>query len=210
VTAKAFAARRGFIHTAVAGAVGLTLAARSTRLSAAVLLAACAVARAQTFELDSADLPDGVPIAQPFVYRGFGCTGGNRSPQLAWKNAPAATQSFALFVHDPDAPTGGAGFWHWAVIDLPASVSGLTRGAGAAGGKALPPAARQLANDFGTPGWGGPCPPAGDKPHRYVFTLYALDVARLDVASNASAARASVAASDHALAKASLTRRYGR
>ena len=179
-------------------------------LAAALLLVASGAAPAQSFQASSVDLPEGAPIAQKFTYQGFGCRGNNLSPALAWTNAPAGTRSFAVSVHDPDAPTGGAGFWHWLVIDLPASASGLPQGSGAADGKALPAPARQLASDFGTPGWGGPCPPAGDKPHHYVFTVYALSVAKLDVPANASASLAAASAERHALAKASFTRLYGR
>ena len=84
------------------------------------------------------------------------------------------TRSLALLVHDPDAPTGGAGWWHWLVLNIPASATGLAKDAGKSDGSNLPPGAVQINTDFGAPGWGGPCPPVGDKPHRYVFTLYAL------------------------------------
>src|SRR5258705_7536911 len=95
------------------------------------------------------------------------------------------TKGFALLVHDPDAPTGGAGWWHWVVINLPAATTELPKGAGKVDGKVdgsnLPPGVTSLATDFGTPGYGGPCLAAGDKPHRYNFTLYALMVDKLDV-----------------------------
>jgi Raf kinase inhibitor-like YbhB/YbcL family protein len=178
-------------------------------LAAALLLVASA-AQAQSFQAESVDLPEGAPIAQKFTYQDFGCRGSNLSPALAWTNAPAGTKSFAVSVHDPDAPTGGAGFWHWIVIDLPATASGLPQGSGAADGKALPAPARQLASDFGTPGWGGPCPPAGDKPHHYVFTVYALSVEKLDLPARASPSLAASSADRHSLAKASFTRLYGR
>jgi Raf kinase inhibitor-like YbhB/YbcL family protein len=178
-------------------------------LAAALLLVASA-AQAQSFQASSVDLPEGAPIAQQFTYQGFGCRGSNLSPALAWTNAPAGTKSFAVSVHDPDAPTGGAGFWHWIVVDLPASASGLSQGSGAADGRALPAPARQLASDFGTLGWGGPCPPAGDKPHHYVFTVYALSVEKLDLPARASPALAASSADRHSLARASFTRLYGR
>jgi Raf kinase inhibitor-like YbhB/YbcL family protein len=136
-----------------------------------VLCCAAAISNAQTFQLQSADLAAGQAIPQTFAFNGFGCTGQNTSPALSWRHAPPGTKSFALMVHDPDAATGGAGFWHWVIINLPAGVTGLTRGAGAADSRALPETAQQIATDFGTPGWGGPCPPAGEKPHRYVFTM---------------------------------------
>lgn len=119
---------------------------------------------AQSFQLQSSDVSNHNPMADRFAFKGFGCTGENISPALAWQNAPAGTKSFAVMVHDPDAVTGGAGFWHWVVINLPASLSGLRQGDGSADGARLPPGTRQIATDFGTPGWGGPCPPVGDAP----------------------------------------------
>jgi Raf kinase inhibitor-like YbhB/YbcL family protein len=167
-------------------------------------------AQAQSFELTSADMVAGAPIAEKFVFSGFGCSGGNVSPALNWKNAPAGTKSFAVMTHDPDAPTGGAGFWHWVVVNLPATATGLAQGAGAADNKTLPAGARQIATDFGSPGWGGPCPPQGDKPHRYNFTVYALKVEKLDLPANATASLTGFMVNGNALGKASFTGLYGR
>jgi Raf kinase inhibitor-like YbhB/YbcL family protein len=164
---------------------------------------------AQGFSLTSTDLDAAKPVAETFVFDGGGCSGGNQSPQLAWAGAPAGTKSFALTVFDPDAPNGGAGFWHWAVFDIPAGVAALPRGAGAADGHALPQGARQVANDFDQPGYGGPCPPAG-KPHRYLFDLYALKVPAIQLAREASAAEAAARIRKEAIAKATLMVRYGR
>lgn len=169
-----------------------------------------ASAYAQKFTLTSADMPAGKPIAMQQVFNGFGCTGGNISPALSWKNAPAGTKGFAVLVHDPDAPTGGAGFWHWVVVNLPASATGLAQGAGAADGKALPDGTRQINTDFGTPGWGGPCPPQGDKPHRYNFTVYALKVDKLDLPASATASLTGFMVNGNALGKASYTAKFGR
>lgn len=179
------------------------------------LLSACKTeavlaADAPAFTASSPDIVSGKPIAPKFIYNGFGCTGQNVSPAIMWKNAPAGTKSFALLVHDPDAPTGGAGFWHWIVVDLPAGTSFIAQGAGTADGKRLPAGARQLATDFGAPGWGGPCPPAGDKPHRYNFTVYALKVEKLDLPANATASLAGFTVNGNALAKASFTGTFGR
>ena len=143
-------------------------------------------AQGPTFTLSSPDLV-GDTFPDKFVLNGFGCTGQNVSPALQWTNAPSGTKSFALQVYDPDAPTG-SGLWHWAVYDLPADATNLPQGAGNAGG-ALPAGAFGGNNDFldtgatgGNGNYGGPCPPAGDAPHRYVFTLYALAVDKLEVA----------------------------
>lgn len=165
---------------------------------------------AAAFEASSPDIASGKPVESKFIFSGFGCTGQNLSPAVSWKNPPAGTRSFAVLVHDPDAPTGGAGFWHWVVLDIPASASGLTQGAGGADGKGLPGGSRQLNTDFGTPGWGGPCPPEGDKPHRYVFTVYALKVPRLELPANATASLAGFMINANTLAKASFTATFGR
>jgi Raf kinase inhibitor-like YbhB/YbcL family protein len=174
------------------------------------LLSSAPARSTEAFRFQSADITAGQAIPQIFAFNGFGCTGQNTSPALTWSNPPAGTKSFALMVHDPDAATGGAGFWHWAVVNLPAEMSGLARGAGTADGRALPEAARQIATDFGTPGWGGPCPPAGDKPHRYTFTVYALKVDKLELPSNATASLSGFMVNANAIGKASFTSTYGR
>jgi len=116
---------------------------------------------------------------------GFGCAGGNKSPHLKWSGAPSGTRSFAVTCFDPDAPTG-SGFWHWLVVNIPADVTELALGAGSAGG-ALPKGALMTRTDFGAPGYGGPCPPEGDHPHRYLFTVFAVSD-MLDVTADTSAA----------------------
>ena len=161
-------------------------------ISAALIgtaFALCAVgAQAQTaaFTLSSPDLVGGT-FATKFILNGFGCTGGNVSPALVWSNVPAGTKSLALQIHDPDAPTG-SGFWHWAVYDMAPTVTGLPQGAGNSP-TTLPAGAYGGNTDFldtGATGangnYGGPCPPQGDKPHRYVFTLYALAVDKVAAA----------------------------
>ena len=163
-----------------------------------------------TFQASSPDIPSGKPIEAKFIYQGFGCTGQNVSPAVAWKNAPAGTRSFAVMVHDPDAPTGGAGFWHWVVVNIPVGTAYLAQGAGAADGKRLPAGSRQVATDFGAPGWGGPCPPEGDKPHRYQFTVYALGVDKLDLPDNATASLTGFMVNANTLGKATFTGLYGR
>lgn len=161
------------------------------------------------FVLSSPDIAPGSSIAQVFEFDGFGCSGANRSPVLRWRGAPVGTQGFALNVYDPDAPTG-SGFWHWVVIDIPAGVQELAANAGAKGGAQLPAGARHIRNDYGDYAWGGVCPPAGDKPHRYVFTVHALSVARIDVPDDAPAALAGFMVNAHTLAKATFTATYGR
>ena len=182
-------------------------------LSATVAIATASLvmpAMAQTFEASSADVAAGKAIGNKFVFNGFGCKGSNVSPAIAWKNAPAGTKSFAVLLHDLDAPTGGAGFWHWVVINIPAATTQLAQGAGAADGKALPAGARQIDNDFGSADWGGPCPPAGDKPHRYNFTVHALKVEKLALPATATAALAATMVNANSLGKAGFTALYGR
>jgi Raf kinase inhibitor-like YbhB/YbcL family protein len=165
---------------------------------------------ASAFELKSPDLSPQKPIDNKFIYDSGGCAGQNLSPALEWSDPPADTKSFAVLVHDPDAPTGGAGFWHWIVTDIPASVRSLPQGAGAADGKKLPAGAKQYETDFGEVGYGGPCPPKGHGAHRYVFTVYALSVEKVGLPANARAAHVGFTVNQQALAKASLTATYGR
>lgn len=164
---------------------------------------------ASGFALTSPDIAPGGSIDMEQVFDGFGCSGRNISPQLAWSGAPREAKSFALMVHDPDAPTGGAGWWHWIVVNIPSTATGLAKGAGKADGSNLPAGAVHVNTDFGGPGWGGPCPPVGDAPHRYVFTLYALKTERLDV-SGAGASLAGYMINGNAIAKASFTGKFGR
>jgi Raf kinase inhibitor-like YbhB/YbcL family protein len=176
----------------------------------AVSFALAGTAHAGGFKLDSSDIKPNGTIAEEQVFEGFGCTGKNISPELKWSGAPAGTKSFALLVHDPDAPTGGAGWWHWLVTNIPANATGLPKGAGKADGSALPVGAQQVRTDFGGPGWGGPCPPVGDRAHRYNFTLHALKVDKLDLPQDASASLAGFMINANSIGKATLTGKYGR
>jgi Raf kinase inhibitor-like YbhB/YbcL family protein len=117
-------------------------------------------------------------VPENFVFNGMGCRGENMSPELDWKGAPEGTLSFAITVMDPDAKKAG-GWRHWTVIDIPAEINSLPEGA--SGKDGLPEGAKELENDFKMVHYGGPCPPTGDKPHRYIFTLYALRVEKLNV-----------------------------
>lgn len=167
-------------------------------------------AQADAFKLSSADIKAGTPIADEQVFAGFGCSGKNISPALKWSGAPLGTKSFALLVHDPDAPTGGAGWWHWVVTNIPADATELPKGAGKADGSVLPKGAAQVTTDFGGPGWGGPCPPVGDKPHRYNFSLHALKVDKLELPPGATASLAGFMINANSIGKATLTGKYGR
>src|SRR5215211_465425 len=134
---------------------------RGTVFVATLVLAGAAQAQ---FKLTSADIKPGGTIPDEQVFNGFGCSGKNVSPALKWSGAPKDAKSFALLVHDPEAPTGGAGWWHWVAINIPATTTELPKGAGKSDGSTLPAGTASIATDFGVPGYGGPCPPAGDKP----------------------------------------------
>jgi Raf kinase inhibitor-like YbhB/YbcL family protein len=172
-------------------------------------LALASATRADTLSLTSPDVKDGGTMSNKQVYKGFGCSGENISPALAWKGAPVGTKSFALTVYDPDAPTG-SGWWHWIVYNLPATTTSLPAGAGDSAKKTLPAGATEGRTDFGAPGYGGPCPPPGDKPHRYVFTLFALKTAKIEVPTDATAAMIGFNLNANKLATATFTARYGR
>ncbi len=141
------------------------------------------------FTVISNSFKDGDYLPSRFILSAdfaFGCSGDNYSPHLKWMDAPTETNSFAVTCYDPDAPTG-SGFWHWVVVNIPANVTELAEGAGSAGGY-LPAGALQTRTDYGAPGYGGPCPPPGDHPHRYLFTVFAVKVPKLDVKAETSAA----------------------
>src|SRR3954447_24605685 len=160
-----------------------------------------------SFTLRSNDVADGENLATPHLSGIFGAGGEDRSPQLAWEGFPAETKSFAVTCYDPDAPTG-SGFWHWTVFDIPASVTELPRGAGSGDFAGLPEGAVQVRNDYGTRDFGGAAPPPGDGPHRYVFTVYAVDQEKLDADAGSSPAVVGVNLRFHTLGRAQLIAEY--
>ena len=149
-----------------------------------------------TFTLTSNDIIDGgvLPDAQVQAK-------GNTSPHLKWSGAPEGTKSYAVTCYDPDAPTG-SGFWHWTVANIPAGVSELPSGG------PVPAGAVEGRTDFGEPGYGGAAPPPGHGPHRYIFTVFAVDTDRLDVTPENSGAVFGFNLHFHTLAKASITATY--
>jgi Raf kinase inhibitor-like YbhB/YbcL family protein len=178
-------------------------------LIAAALVGAAAAVHAAGFKLESPDIKADAMIDKKFEFNGFGCSGENKSPALKWSGAPKDTKSFAVTVYDPDAPTG-SGWWHWSVINLAPTLTELKPDAGNVGGGNLPPGARHVRIDYGANGWGGMCPPPGDKPHRYIFTIHALKVDKLDIPSDATAALAGFMINANSIGKASFTSKYGR
>jgi Raf kinase inhibitor-like YbhB/YbcL family protein len=178
-------------------------------LIATALMGAATLVQAAGFKLESPDIKANAMIDKKFEFNGFGCSGENKSPALKWSGAPKDTKSFAVTVYDPDAPTG-SGWWHWSVINIPANVTELKPDAGNASGANLPQGAKHVRIDYGVAGWGGVCPPEGDKPHRYIFTVHALKTDKLDIPADATAALAGFMINANSIGKASFTAKYGR
>jgi Raf kinase inhibitor-like YbhB/YbcL family protein len=162
---------------------------------------------AAKLKLTAPDFESKDRITQAHVYNGMGCNGQNISPALEWGNTPAGTKSFAVTMYDPDAPTG-SGWWHWVMYNIPASATGLPAGAG--NGRNAPRGSVQGMTDFGTKGYGGPCPPVGDKPHHYHITVFALKTDRLDVPANATSAYIGFNLNANKIETSRVTGRYGR
>lgn len=164
---------------------------------------------AADFRVMSSTIKEQGVIGIEHVFSGFGCSGKNISPELRWEQAPKDVKSFAVTVYDPDAPTG-SGWWHWVIFNIPPSVTLLPMDAGKSDGSRAPKGSVQSVTDFGQQGYGGPCPPQGDKPHRYIFTVYALKVDQLPLTNEASGAMVGFYLNQNALGKTSLTALYGR
>ncbi|KHD26517.1 kinase inhibitor [Vibrio caribbeanicus] len=176
---------------------------KTTTLSLLTLAVMTSTA-AQAFDISSKDIQEGHPMAKTFEYSGWGCDGGNISPQLTWDNVPQGTQSFAITAYDPDAPTG-SGFWHWIATDIPVSLSELPRGANI---KKLGGQEHRI--DYGSVGFGGACPPEKDGMHRYQFTVWALPKAKLGLDENTPLAVIGFTLNSLAIDKATLTATYTR
>lgn len=159
------------------------------------------------FKLTAPDLESKGRITAAHVFDQMGCGGQNTSPALNWSNAPAGTKSFAVTMYDPDAPTG-SGWWHWVMYNIPATATGLPAGAG--NGRNAPRGSQEGRTDFGSKGYGGPCPPVGDKPHHYHITVFALKTDKLDVPGDATAAMVGFNLHANRLATARVTGLYAR
>ena len=160
-----------------------------------------------SFTVTSTDIRDGETLHVSHASGVFGAGGEDRSPQLSWSGFPEGTRSFAVTCYDPDAPTA-SGFWHWAVVDIPANVTELPSGAGDEGGPGLPTGAFQLRNDGGLPRYVGAAPPAGHGTHRYMFVVHAVDVESLGVGPDATPAFLGFNLFSHTLARATITGLY--
>ncbi|MCD7108846.1 YbhB/YbcL family Raf kinase inhibitor-like protein [Rhizobium sp. DKSPLA3] len=179
---------------------------RSILIGLTLLGSSAAQAEAQEFRVTSTSMSEGGRLSSAQIFKGFGCDGGNTSPQLSWSGAPAGTKSFAVTAYDPDAPTG-SGWWHWNIVNIPVGETRLA--ASASGTEALPKGAVELKNDYGSVGFGGACPPSGVV-HRYIFSVHALNVEALDLPKDASNALAGFMIGSTTIATARLTAVYNR
>src|SRR5919198_2201979 len=160
-----------------------------------------------SFELTSEDIKDGEELPQPQVSGIFGAGGEDVSPQLSWQGFPDETKSFAVTVYDPDAPTA-AGFWHWAVVGIPAGVTELPSGAGDENGSGLPDGAFQLRNDGGMARYIGAAPPPGHGRHHYYFVVHAVDAASLGIDKDATPAFLGFNLFSHTLGRGMIVSHY--
>jgi Raf kinase inhibitor-like YbhB/YbcL family protein len=172
---------------------------KKTALLLSAFIISFNIVSSQTFTLKSTDI--GGQATQKQFFNGMGCSGQNVSPQLSWENTPEGTTYFAVTMYDKDAPTG-SGFWHWVIFNIPATVTELKSGAGELSKKLAPKEAIQSITDFGKPGYGGPCPPAG-APHQYLITVYALK-SKIELDKNASPAMVGFYLNSNMISKASI------
>ncbi|WP_412058350.1 YbhB/YbcL family Raf kinase inhibitor-like protein [Bartonella sp. DGB2] len=159
-------------------------------------------------QLFSPEFSEGHFLSKKHEYNAFGGTGENTSPALIWNDVPCDAKSLALTLYDPDAPTG-SGFWHWIVYNIPPDFQGFASNSGDPSAKLIPNIT-QGRNDYGTFGFGGACPPEGDKPHRYIFTLHALSLKRLDIDNDMPNAVIRFIIYTNQIAKVSLSALYQR
>ena len=160
---------------------------------------------ADGFTLKSDDMQGQISTSQ--VFNGFGCTGKNISPQLSWENAPKGTKSFAITVYDPDAPTG-SGWWHWLVFNISKDAKNISANSSAS--HTLPSGSIESITDYAKSGFGGACPPQGDKAHSYITTIHALDVEKLKLNKDSNPALVGYMISAHTLEKSSVIAYYKR
>jgi Raf kinase inhibitor-like YbhB/YbcL family protein len=158
-----------------------------------------------TLTVSSTSLTHNGRLPEEQVFNGWGLSGGNVSPQLSWAGVPEGTKGFAVTCFDPDAPTP-SGFWHWLLIGIPADVHSLVAGAGTA--ETAPAGAFHVANDFGGKRYDGAAPPAGDRNHRYLFAVHALDTDDLGLDDTASAAVTAFTMGGHTLARGVISATY--
>ncbi len=187
-----------------------SLKSKLTLIAGSALIASSLSQFAQAeMAISSSDIKAGALMPKAQEFAGFGCTGDNLSPQLTWANAPADTKSFAITAYDPDAPTG-SGWWHWVLINIPASVTTLATGVGNPDKGLLPEGSQTFKTDYGSKSFGGACPPEGDKAHRYQFKVFALNVEKLELPEDGSAALVGYYLNSHAIETATFEALYKR
>lgn len=172
-----------------------------------ILLVVSSTIFANSFTLSSTDIAQGEHMSKAQEFQGFGCEGANKSPQLSWRGAPDDTAAFAIFVYDPDAPTG-SGWWHMQLINIDKNVTSLPAGVDISTSPGLK-GARFIKNDYGVAGFGGACPPVGHGVHRYQFTVYALSE-KLELPDDASGALTGYMVKAKALASSTIEALYQR
>ena len=183
----------------------------SAALGALLLATVVGAAAADgAFTLSSTSFKTGGKIAKEFTLNGYGCTGGNVSPELEWSAAPAGTKSFVITMFDPDEHGTPSGWWHWVLYNIPATATHIPQAAGVPKSTALPAGTQQGRTDFGSLSYDGPCPDVGNPAHHYTFTIYALKVDKLDVPPDASGALVTYSAHEVALGTAKLIGRNAR
>ncbi|CAI8724291.1 DLP12 prophage; periplasmic protein YbcL [Pseudomonas chlororaphis] len=175
-------------------------------LPVSVLLSGPALA--EPFTLTSANIAQGKSMSRAQEFQGFGCSGGNQSPQLSWSGAPEGTEAFAVFAYDPDAPTG-SGWWHWQLVNIPKNVTTLAAGAGDPSKNSIPAGSTSIKNDYGALGFGGACPPEGHGVHRYQFTVFAL-AKKLELPEGASGALTGYMVRANSIASSTIEALYER
>lgn len=164
---------------------------------------------ADSLALSSNDIAQGKFMNKQQEFNGFGCSGGDLSPNLKWSGAPKGTKSFAITVYDPDAPTG-SGWWHWQIVNIPSSVNELAAGAGGTKRNLAPKGSLQINNDYGSRGFGGACPPPGHGIHHYKFTVHALSVEKLELPEDASGALTGYMINGHTIESSTIEALYKR
>lgn len=162
----------------------------------------CFAEEGPAFVLTSPSFDDGARLTEKQL--SIECKGKNHSPALEWTDGPAGTKSYAVTVFDPDAPSG-SGWWHWVLFNIPEEVTSLKEAM-----TVFPKGSVQGRNDSGKSAFGGACPPAGSKPHRYIFSVYALKVEKIPLGPDASGAMVGFYIQQNKLAKASIKATYSR
>lgn len=181
---------------------------RASICSAILLAVMPTVAFAEPFAVKVDDLDQDGRFVNAQVYNGFGCQGDNVSPRVSWSHVPPGTKSIVVTIYDPDAPTGGLGWTHWDVVNIPPSETAIRKGA-SGDARLMPAGALETLTDFGESRYGGPCPPQGES-HRYVVTVSALSVPSVDVKPTSSPAVVAYQMHGNIIAQARYVAKYHR